>query len=201
MTRASNPLIIGLFGKARSGKDTAAETINLFFGAKRFAFADKVKEVVQVVFGVTIQQQNHPALKEKTLGAAYPNYSTLSPRSLAQLVGTECFRATFGPNVWINALDREIFKEPRKIVVITDVRFQQESDWVIENGGYIIHLTRPQADGNVGVPSHSSEAGIVLDFYPHERIYTCANNGTLEELRSQVKEITSHIVEHFQAHK
>jgi hypothetical protein len=72
-------------------------------------------------------------------------------------------------------------------VVITDVRFQNEYDFIIENGGTIIHLTRPGADGNIGIPGHSSEHTILL--HKPERTHLCENNGTFSELHRKIANI------------
>ena len=46
------PLLIGLSGKAGSGKDTAAEYLMAMHGFRQVAFADPLRAVVSAVFGV-----------------------------------------------------------------------------------------------------------------------------------------------------
>jgi len=57
-------MIIGLHGSKRSGKDTAYEFIKSEYNhAVRLAFADKIKESLAALFGVSIREIN--TLKEE----------------------------------------------------------------------------------------------------------------------------------------
>lgn len=55
--------IVGLVGKAGSGKDTAAEFLVGKYDFIRMAFADKVKEVVSVVYDLPLEYFNDRTLK------------------------------------------------------------------------------------------------------------------------------------------
>jgi hypothetical protein len=125
----------------------------------------------------------------------------VSARKIVQFMGTEMFRQTVSgllPNIaanfWINRLELRLTNtyepddegpyEPHHTVVIPDVRFQNEYDWVIGSGGIIIHLTRPGADGIVGIQNHPSES--TLNLHNHERTYLCENNGTISDLHRKI---------------
>ena len=56
--------LIGLTGKARSGKDTVANYLFNQHGYTRIAFADPVKLAAQQVFGLTHEQTWVEGLKE-----------------------------------------------------------------------------------------------------------------------------------------
>lgn len=191
------PKLIGIHGNARSGKDTVKDfIIENFTNHYSISFADPLKEAASIAFGIPLDWFYSDDLKEQP----HPNWD-VSPRSVAQFLGTEMFRETIWkllPEVandfWVRRailrLTNQYLPEDEgefttdDTVVIPDVRFQNEYDWVISTGGIIIHLTRPGADGTVGIPGHASESSINL--HCKERTYSCENNGTLSELHRKI---------------
>lgn len=162
-------LIIGFAGAAGSGKDTAAGmTANHPYLWHRDyetqSFASPIKHCIAAIFDISLHHQNDPSLKniiDPHLGK--------SPRELAQFFGTEVGRNILSPwmgysdySVWIKSLEFRTH-ESTELVLIPDVRFQDEADWIFDRGSknIIIHLTRPGADGKVGIPGHISEAGFI----------------------------------------
>ena len=81
--------------------------------------------------------------------------------------------------------------ESGDVVLVTDVRFQNEYEWVIQNGGRVLVIKRPERSGNVGIAGHASESGITST-YP-ERTWLIENNSTLENLYSQLDTFAQHI--------
>ena len=179
-----SPLLIGLCGNAGVGKDTFAEPFHSF-GFRQYAFAGPVKEVCEKAFGISPDYFTDRQLKEEV----HP-YWEKSPRELAQLVGTELFREYFGNDFWIRRLELQLIldfdsKEEVK-AVISDVRFQNEAQWILDSGGILVHLTRPGYVGNVGISGHVSEA--VIDFSRLKLttvtnpVHFIINDGTRSEL-------------------
>ncbi|MEH0110720.1 hypothetical protein V6N00_13500 [Tersicoccus sp. MR15.9] len=78
-------------------------------------------------------------------------------RRLLQAYGTEVARATWGPTVWVDLLATQIRTARARDVVITDVRFDSEAEWITGQGGFVLEVARP---GTVPVNGHASEAGI-----------------------------------------
>lgn len=161
--------LIGITGHAGAGKDTVAEfLLATYANHYRYAFADPLKEAAAVAFGIPLQWFNSTSLKE----VPHPNWN-ISPRKIAQFFGTELFREriyqllpSIESDFWVQRmiirLNNQYVPEDEgtlgagDTVVIPDVRFQNEYDWIISQGGIIIHLTRPGADGNIGIPGHAS---------------------------------------------
>lgn len=189
--------LIGICGHARSGKDTVGQYLNQTRpDTYKLAFAGALKAASAAMFGIDLDKFYDDELKE------HPDpVWNVSPRKIAQFFGTEMVRDTLdrlipgmGANFWVqrmahtlNGQCETVPYEADDVVVITDVRFQNEYDWIIENGGIIIHLTRPGAEGTVGIPSHQSEAGI--SFTDLDNTYGIVNNGTLEELYEEVARV------------
>lgn len=167
-------MIIGIAGKARTGKDTVAKYLFTDYGFTRIAFADPVKQAAQVIFGLTNEQTWDDAHKEVVIP-----YWGKSPRQIFQLIGTECVKPHFGEDIWVKRLAMVTRVLSTDDIVIPDVRFEAEASWIRENGGYILHLDRPDA---VKVSSHVSEAGIALE--PSD--YVIMNDSTIKRLHDHV---------------
>lgn len=184
--------LIGLHGHAGAGKNTFAEEFHYaaFF---EYAFAAPVKAVCMEVFGLSHMDFVDRARKEEVI-----DYWNKSPRELAQYVGTEMFRNHFGSDIWIKSLEARLIRDlsaredKNRKVLITDVRFQNEADWITKQGGWIIHLTRPGYEGNVGISSHASEQ--TLDFThltKGENYHKILNEGSITDLQLKAQQFIS----------
>jgi len=145
--------IIGLTGKAGSGKDTVCEIIQQQFPSVGiFALASELKRIATDEFGWN--------------GEKDPN-----GRKLLQLLGTECGRMYGGENFWINKWKSKVKKwrsnvswndDHYPIVLCSDVRFDNEAQAIKDMGGKIIKVEGRAYDmGNN--QSHASENGINPD--------------------------------------
>ena len=140
--------IVGFTGFARSGKDTAGEYLCKHYGFTRVAFADALKEACRIIFGFS-HDQLYGNLKE-----VVDKFWGHTPREILQKVGTELFREklpevceNINNNIWVNSVLRKIInyheKDPAKTkFVITDVRFPNESKFIMDNGGYVFRVNR-----------------------------------------------------------
>lgn len=183
--------VIGIHGHAGAGKDTVAERVKSeteFFAERTVIspFAKPLRKACAKMFGLYELAFNCQESKEQRHG-----YWNVSPRQIAQFVGTELVRKHLGENFWLKA--KQILIEDyaqadefsfNKIIIIPDVRFQNEYDWIISKGGIVIHLTRPGAEGNIGIPNHESEHP--LNLHAKEKTYEIVNDGTLEQLYEKV---------------
>jgi len=190
--------LIGIHGHAGSGKDTVGSYLHSTRdNTWKLSFADPLKEAASKMFGIPEDDFYDSDVKERP-----DPFWNVSPRQVAQFFGTEMVRETIhrllpdtGQKFWIERMvhrltgygDDTIYDED-DVVVICDVRFQNEYQWIIENGGIIIHLTRPGAEGTVGIPSHQSESGIDST---SDRSYFVNNDSTLEELYARIDSIVT----------
>ena len=167
--------LIGLAGRARSGKDTVAGFILAATGGYRYSFADPIRAMLKAI-GVDLDDPYWLERKEDPipiLGA--------SPRRLMQTLGTEWGRQQIHPNIWLLLAQQQlVIRGPG--MVVTDIRFENEADWVRERGGKIIHVIRDDAPL---VQTHSSEIGVARGKYD-ALLY---NTGTLAELQLATQEL------------
>lgn len=171
------PLYVGIGCKKGSGKTTFAQLLASYLKCTSIIphFADALKAETAKACGVTIETIE----KDKAIF-----------RPLLQWWGTE-FRKGYGKNenYWIDKLEREAdflaTSTGAKIIIVPDVRFPSEANFIKKKGGLLIKVTRfPYAD------SHISETA--LDDFKGWDIHV-DNRGTLKELKDKAKLIASSI--------
>ena len=166
----SNKIIIGCCAKAQSGKDTVADYLVKEHNFVKVSFAAPVKEFAIKHFGLTP-------------GEVYGKKTNTS-RWVLQAIGNGC-REEFGRGVWIDKLWEKIC--PLERVVISDLRYLNEADFLGRIGGAIIKINRPDAPAIECGADHPSEIEmekIVPD-------YALENDGDLEQLYRRVGGILS----------
>ena len=153
-------MLIGIAGKARSGKDTIARWFVMNQGFIQYAFADPLKRAASEMFGVPLSHFYDDKRKETV-----NSFWGISPREMAQKLGTECGRKVFFDDIWVRRAQKEAEENLRSDgcagVIISDVRFDNEAEWIRSEGGIIIHVSREQ-DAVWTVRNHVSEAGVTF---------------------------------------
>jgi len=179
-------MIVGITGKAGCGKSTLANYIadalrSAGYGRGRayrentcmriMSFADPIRDVAAAVFGSRYETQESKAaidewwdIKFRTCSNGTRQGPAVTGRRILQIIGTDCFRNKFHPDIWLYAMERRLPTDPAVHVIIPDVRFDNEADWIRARGGRVVHLTRTHGDA-LGAPvdttySHLSEAGV-----------------------------------------
>lgn len=147
-------LIIGLAGRAGSGKSTCAQRLIDEYGATPFSFALPLKELARDVFGFSPEQVFGSQAEKETVD---PRWG-LSPRELLIRLGNGA-RIRLGPDVWVRACMNAIASSDCSIAVISDVRYPNEAEAITEAGGYVIRLQCPDALTSVD-PNAPSEKSV-----------------------------------------
>jgi len=164
-------MIIGLTGKAGTGKDTAADYLVNRHGFAKLSFATALKRGLNAMFGFSMKQWDDREWKETVL----PELGK-SPRQLAQTLGTEWGRQLVKQDLWPSLAMAEAVGMTN--AVLTDVRFDNEAHAVNNEHGYVIRIER-----NVqAVAEHSSETGISA----HLVADTIINNGSVHDMYDQL---------------
>lgn len=159
--------LIGLCGKARSGKDTIADRLMSHHNMATYAFADPLRRAAREMFGLP-----HDAfLGSNPTREEVDPFWGISPREMLQKLGTEAGRDVFGQDLWIkraqqywgtlqasDTLDRVKLRPSFWAgLVVTDIRYDNEAQWVLSEGGIVIKVERPDAEE---VAAHRSEHGV-----------------------------------------
>ena len=151
------PLLIGLSGRKRSGKDTFAARLVADHGFVRVALADPMKEMALAIDPIVDYRFTADA-QEDRLGytklirlseiVATHGWETAKARPevrrLLQRLGTEGGREVLGDNVWIDAAFARIenLLDAGAPVVVTDVRFTNEAEAIVKAGGQVMRIER-----------------------------------------------------------
>lgn len=175
-------MIIGIAGKMKSGKDTAAEAL-VNIGFTKIAFADHLKSVCMHLFDMT-HDQVYTLEGKETIDLRYGR----TPREILQFMGTEVVRDNF-PNLWVQHMWRAC--EGIENIVIPDVRFDNEAAFVALNEGVMIEIERPRLQKKGPLAwikekiGHRSERGVnrqLLD-------YIVINDSSISDLHEQILDI------------
>ena len=172
-------MIIGLTGKRRSGKSTAAEILkDLDCSFVRLAFADALKQKIAEQYGMPVEDLYHTATKEKY-------------RQLMQDYGTQA--REIDPCVFVRPIFEFIDADPEKNYIIEDVRYSEELKELLARKGVLIKVFADQkvrtdrgAVVNKDLDNHSSEmevADLGEDSVRHLSGLVIYNNKTMPELR------------------
>lgn len=179
-------MIIGISGKAGSGKDTAAKMLEVLyanpdisyedFANRRYEnfadiqivhFADTLKETAQVLFRISEWETNTQEGKKTTI-----NWIGKTVRELLQGIG-QGLRDAIDPNLWVKILFANT--KDWSNYIIADVRYPNELEAIKERNGILLRIDRKGA----GAGNHSSETA--LDDYKKWDVHI-ENNGSIEDL-------------------
>lgn len=174
-------MLIGLTGYSGSGKDTVAEILVREHGFVRYAFADKLRELLLAAdpFIYSEWWGTHRPLSEIVdedgWDVAKRDYPGV--REALQRVGV-WHRENISEDFWVRLVKDQITHEQLTSgVVVTDCRFSNEAAWVRSWGGSVMRVTRP---GVGPVNGHCSEK---LDFEADHELH---NAYSLSDLSAHV---------------
>lgn len=159
MTKLHDAKLIGISGVINAGKDTVA---NLILAKRpdelrRYSFATPLKRGACAMFGWQLSDIEDRTFKE----AVDPRWG-FSPRKAMQLLGTEYGRVLLRDDIWVHAAKNfhADSLELHRGTMITDVRFENEADWIRSMpDSIIVHIVDPDHDYSAPV-KHVSELGV-----------------------------------------
>lgn len=166
-----NNIIVGLTGKKRSGKDTAAKALPSFH---RESFAAPIRRAVCDILCIS------PEILENEKESAIAWLDGVTVRHLMQTLGTEWGRDKIHNELWIRSMSRRILFQRQ--VVITDVRFDNEAEFIKNKGGIVISIERSSRSSE---DSHASEKGVSHSLI-NEFVY---NDTSIDYLHNCIRKI------------
>ena len=207
MERMTKVSVYGIHGKARAGKDMFADMLGSAIEDNSentrvliMSFADVLKDMLVPLLRVLSPGNMPPNMFVHECLAGEMKETSLprigkSPRQLMQWLGTEWGRELVDQDIWVKVMDKRIensvndillYNEEeidRVIVLIPDVRFDNEAQWL---HGRVIHIVRPNG---ADVAEHDSERGIA----EHSICTKVYNDGTLDDLEKEAKRVMMEI--------
>ncbi len=140
-------MIIGICGFIGSGKDTIADYLVNTHEFRRESFANTLKDAVSSVFGWD-RDMVEGRTKQAREWREQPDEwwtnrlgTTITPRLVLQLWGTEVCRKGFHDDIWIASLENKL-RHSTDDIVISDCRFPNEIKAIRDAGGKIVWVKR-----------------------------------------------------------
>lgn len=165
-------MLIGIYGRARHGKDTVGNMLSSMSGIPTYGFADPIKDGLAAMLDMPRSHiEKSKDLENQALGRTY--------RFMLQTLGTEWGRDIVNEDIWLLLAAEQLKK--RGSLIVTDVRFPNEARWIKDQGGSILEVYRPNTD--TAVEAHASES------YTLEPDIRIVNDGGIPQLYKQVSEL------------
>lgn len=182
--------VIGIGGYKGSGKDTLGNHLVDHINEKgerhaiRIGFADALKVHCVEKYGVDLElchADNHtknttltgvnwfdmPREIQEKFRYSKADDQRLTYRELLQIEGTELGRDKFGEDIWLEKITENINSiesDKPLTIIITDVRFDNEAQYIMSNGGHVIRILSTLNNRD----AHSTEMGITRYNYEVE---------------------------------
>lgn len=186
-------MIIGISGKAGSGKSTMADYLVKNKKFVSISLADPLKRFCREVYGFSEATLWGSSDMRSCPDGRYQRSdgTFLTAREALQRLGSEWGRTCY-ENTWVDlcmshasrvlggesydpvrgfshTLWELIFREKVVGVVIPDVRFDNEAERIKDGGGVIVRLSSPWSQASAsGIQGHDSEAGINTGLVDHD---------------------------------
>ena len=187
-TMFNYPFIVGFTGAAGSGKDTlykfiAEELKDLT--TRKLNFADPIKRMICNAFSILPDEFEYDKRNNNPL---IPDLETTVPRNLLITLGTEWGRKMISEDLWVKLYERSLKTFYTDIVFTTDVRFENEYDFIkgLNQNNIIVKVIRD----NVEKIDHESEKNSL-----QYDIIVYNNNFNNNNLKEESKKIASEIRE------
>jgi hypothetical protein len=194
----STPRLIGINGEIGCGKTTITNYLCKKLGAVEYMFAEPLKQIGKIL---GFEHSQVFGTQEEKL--EINKFWNISGRHFLQVFGSEVCRDYVpqvlpnmnfnGSTMWVRLFEKFYGDKLDTKVIVSDVRFEDESKKIKELGGLIIRIIRPKAEivdeptAEQSLPDqdkltehlvHKSEMQ-ADKIKPHITIY---NDGTIEEL-------------------
>lgn len=183
-------MIIALCGAKGSGKDTVAKRIRALYPnveVETIAFADPIKQKVQHLFQLRADSDAQYDRFKRTrvvYDLAGDTTYAVAGRHVVREIGM--MMREYDEWQFINYVDQTIRANPTKLWIVTDLRFDNEYEFLSKRGAFVVKVTR----AGCGFDQHISERG-----FEDAQCHAVLNNDTsLSELDDQIVEIFDKVI-------
>ena len=194
--------IIGICGRAHSGKSMLSDYLIDRYGYEKVYFAQSLKEFCAVLLGFpSVDEMNKHKTEEKDYvlgkkGVEYISSRTDIPyevvleevqaihstfksiRHALQFIGTDLIRK-YNPNWHVNELIQRIERSASDKIIIDDVRFPNELEVLERMGAKLVFVVRPNLEN---VTHHASEESLSWQNFDNIVINDTTPKNALEQL-------------------
>ena len=180
-------ILLGLSGAIGAGKSDVAAYLADTLSYTHLSFADALRDAASVFFDIPVYELRDRKTKE----VVHPVWG-ITRRRMLTLLGNDVARDMVRSDFWIIKMQNKIYelqqyatdKQIPSKIVIDDVRYDNEKDAIIEAGGHIIIINRPNNQHYVH-STNASEKGISVC----DNCTIIQNDGTLEQLYTNVRSV------------
>jgi hypothetical protein len=206
-------MLIGVVGFIGSGKGTVGDILEQK-GFVKESFANPLKDAVSCVFGWPRELLEGDTEVSRNWREEPDQYWSekfgrqFTPREALQLMGTEAGRNVFHKDLWVISLLNRV---KGKDVVVTDVRFTNEIEYIQKNNGYVVRVIRgPEPEWyNTALELNTNpnlrlkekhHKLLMLEIHPSEWDwigskfdYTILNNGSIQDLGNAIEAMLQYL--------
>lgn len=180
---SDRPLLIGLIGRAGAGKDTVAAYLEREYAFERLGLADPILHMVLTLMddaGQSMAYAVERPLKEQPMPIIGKSY-----RHLAQTLGTQWGREYIDPDVWVRIAEQRTRQcmDAGLSVAIADIRFPNEAQWVLRQGGHLVRVLR---NAEPAMPEHTAQHVSEALWAALPAQHELHNHGSIATLEDQV---------------
>lgn len=202
--------VIGIGGKLQHGKDVAADHLVDELGWVKIGMSDALNEVLMELnpwlrvevtseeklkfLGITLDTKRVTTVDvrryaDTVRALGYTKAKEIPEvRRLLQVMGTEVGRKMIDPNIWTKLMAKKV-REAKKAgapgVVVTGIRFPNESKAIKTLDGELWWIERPGHTAEAASGSHDSENSLGADDFE----VVILNDGKINDLRSKVDDL------------
>lgn len=176
-------MILGLVGKARAGKSDTADAISK--RAKELGLVPTVYDIGDLV--------RKYCIKRKLIADKSRQYLTKDELDVLVSVGAE--QREKDPDFWLYDLGDELPESTNHVIIVPNVRYQNEADFVKGHGGYTIKIAALNPNGSEFIspdrnPNHPSETELQ---HLNASFFITTRRGESGLLKSYAKTLFDHV--------
>lgn len=175
------PKVIGVVGLARHGKDTVANYLAKKYGFEIISFATALKEIVQILFGVTLDSH-----KTKY----FPGWN-MTYREILQKVGAKMREVH--EDVWVRKVTNvilivKIFGKENRSFVVPDVRYKNEIEAIKELEGKLIKIIRTDYESELSKTEQAHPSETEMNSIPDSKfdLIIKAESGDIDYIHQEI---------------
>lgn len=194
-TQAKAPLVIGLTGKKGTGKDTVANYLVTNYYAHKLSFVQVIRDGLAAMLRVDPIIFEARDMRERPIRELVPTLRIdKTPRQMMQLLASEWGRQMIQSDLWIAIAEHASRHDMEScdFVVISDMRKDDEAEWVHKHNGWVVEIINPRVHSD---DTHDTERGVSR----HLIDATLINDADIPTLLARTEELMADLVPSYEA--